>query len=201
MGMKQRKKQPELTRQAILEAAGEEFSRHGYAGAGIAQVVLRAGLTKGALFHHYPDKRALALAWIGELLLPEIGTLWIAPLEDVNSLDGLRAFCRMRCLALKPGDATCVLVALTAETAAADPLLGEALQGVLKRWRDAVEGLLERGRAGGWIHRSIQPAVEAAMLVACFCGFSVNRQGAPDEGVLRVCATAMEGYLETLRAV
>ncbi len=199
--MKQRKKQPERTRQGILEAAGEELSRHGYAGAGIAQVVLRAGMTKGALFHHYPDKRALVMAWIGEQLAREIETLWITPLEGVNSLDGLRAFCRMRCLELKPGDATGVLVALTAETAAADPLLGGALQGVLKGWRDAVESLLERGRAGGWIHRSIQPAVEAAMFVACFCGFSVNRQGTADEGALRVCATAMEGYLETLRAV
>jgi len=197
--MKQRRKQPVQTRQAILEAVGAELSLNGYAGAGIAPVVARAGLTKGALFHHFPDKRALVLAWISEHLTRQLETLWTAPLEAVDSLDALRALCRTRCLALRPGDTISVLVSLTAETAAMDPLLCVALQGVLKSWRGAVERMLERGKAEGWIHRSIQPAGEAVFFVACFCGFSVTRQSDSDEGTLRVCATTMEGYLETLR--
>ena len=187
------------TRQAILEAVGTEISLHGYAGMGIAHVVARAELTKGALFHHFPDKRALVLAWITEHLTRELETLWTAPLEAVASLEALRAFCRTRCLALRPGDAISVLVSLTAETAAVDQLLGMALQGILNSWRGAIGSLLERGKAEGWIHRSILPAGEAVFFVACFSGFSVTRQGDSDEGTLRVCATAMEGYLETLR--
>ena len=198
-GMKQRRKQPVQTRQAILEAVGVELSQHGYAGTGIAPIVERAGLTKGALFHHFPDKRALILAWIGEHLTSELEALWTAPLEAVASLEALRAFCRTRCLALHPGDAISVLVSLTAETAAVDPLLGGALQGVMKSWRDAVERMLERGKTEGWIHKSIQPSAEAVFFVACFSGFSVTRQSDSDEGTLRVCAAAMEGYLETLR--
>ena len=72
--MKQRKKQPALTRQAILNAAGVEFSRHGYAGTGLGAIVGRADLTKGALFHHFADKQALAVAWVGENLAAAIRT-------------------------------------------------------------------------------------------------------------------------------
>lgn len=198
--MQQREKRPARTRQAILDAAGEEFARHGYAGGALGAIVARAELTKGALFHHFPDKQALAAAWIGEHLAISISESWVAPLQAMDSLDALRAFCRARCLELRPGDAISSLVALTAETSTTVPALGEALAAILAAWRQAAAGLLERGQAAGWIHRSIQPAVEAGFLVAAFCGFSVTSRGDAGEGTRRAAATAVEGYLETLRA-
>lgn len=198
--MQQRKKQPVQTRQAILAAAAVEFARHGYAGTGLGAIVTRAGLTKGALFHHFPDKQRLAAAWIGEHLAAAITALWITPLAAADTLDAFRALCRTRCLELRPGDATSALVALTAETAASDPVLGAALESIFAAWRAAIAGWLERGKTGGWIHRSIQPQVEAAFLVAAIAGFSVTTQATPDDKVRRTCASALEGYLETLRA-
>lgn len=198
--MKQRKKQPQLTRRTLLEAAGAEFSLHGYAGGGLGSIVTRADLTKGALFHHFSDKRALAVAWIEDLLTPEIGERWISPLESISSLDALRSFCRARCMELAPGDAISALVSLTAETAAADDVMAAALEEIFTRWREALAALLERGKAQGWIHRTIQPATEAAFVVSAFAGFSVTTRAHPDEGIRRTCASALEGYLETLRA-
>jgi AcrR family transcriptional regulator len=197
--MQQRKKQPAVTRQAILDAAGGEFSRHGYCGTGIGAIVEAAGLTKGALFHHFPDKRALAAAWIGENLREAHRRTWIEPLEAIRSLDGFRAFCRARCLEMLPGDAASALVSLAAETAAEDSVLAEAFGGVFEAWRQAIATLIERGVAGGWIYRSIQPATEAAFLVSTFSGFTVIAKTSPDESMRRICATALEGYLETLR--
>lgn len=199
--MQQRKKQPARTRQVILEAAGAELALHGYAGSGLGAMVARAELTKGALFHHFPDKRLLVQAWIGEELAAAMAARWMQPLEVLGSLDGMRTFFRARCLELQPGDATSALVALTAEVAATEPVLGAALETILAGWRGAVAGLLERGQAEGWIHRSIQPAVEAAFLVAACAGFSVTTRSSPEAGVRRTCATALEGYLETLAPV
>jgi AcrR family transcriptional regulator len=198
--MKQRKKQPERTRRAILEAAGAEFSKHGYAGSGLGAIVTRSELTKGALFHHFTDKRALALGWIEEILSPEIEERWIAPLQGIGSLDALRTFCRTRCLGLTPQDEISSLVALTAETASADKTLGAAFEQIFTHWREAVAALLERGKAEGWIHRSIQPAAESSFVVSAFAGFSITTGMRPDEGIRRTCASALEGYLETLRA-
>lgn len=197
--MQQRKKQPIQTRQAILAAAGLEFARRGYAGTGLGAIVSNAGLTKGALFHHYPDKPSLATAWVTEALAPAISERWMQPLESIVSIAGLRAFCRSRCLEFQSGDAVSALVLLAAECDPAS-VVGVALEGVIRSWRDALAALIERGKLEGWIHRSIQPEVEAAFLVSAFSGFSVTSRCGPDESSRRVCATAVEGYLETLRA-
>lgn len=198
--MKQRKKQPALTRSAILSAAGLEFSNKGYSGTGLGAIVSLAELTKGALFHHFPDKRALAVAWIRENLTSSMNEIWIQPLGEIRSLDALRALSRSRCMALHAGDATSALVALTAETAASDPMLAGALDDVFSTWRSAIATLLEQGKADGWIHHSIQPLAEAGFYVSAFSGFTVTTKSNDDEGTRRTCANALEGYLETLRA-
>lgn len=50
------------TRKMILEAAGSSFDDHGYSGATIADMCERAGITKGALYFHFPNKESLAVA-------------------------------------------------------------------------------------------------------------------------------------------
>lgn len=52
----------EATRGALIRAGRELFGDRGYATAPLDEVVRRAGVTKGALYHHFEDKRALFLA-------------------------------------------------------------------------------------------------------------------------------------------
>ena len=54
----------EATRQKILNAAIDLFSEVGYAAAGLGEIIERAGMTKGALYHHFDSKEALATAII-----------------------------------------------------------------------------------------------------------------------------------------
>ncbi|MEI6653640.1 MAG: TetR family transcriptional regulator [Verrucomicrobiota bacterium] len=197
--MIQRKKQPQLTRQAILDAAGGEFSHSGYAGTSLGRLVATAGLTKGALFHHFPDKRTLAKIWIEERLASAIEALWMTPLEHADSLESLRNLCRLRFSELATGDATSALSALAAEDPAAEDLLGRVLEKIFDAWRGAVAGLLERGKAAGRIHRSIQPAAEAAFLVALIAGVTVTTKSPRAAETRRACLSSLEDYLETLR--
>ena len=55
------------TREAILDAAAQEFSRHGYSAASLSGVVDRSGVTKGALYFHFESKQDMALAIIVEM--------------------------------------------------------------------------------------------------------------------------------------
>ena len=48
------------TRRAVLEAAAGVFAERGYAAATIAEILNRAGVTKGALYFHFDSKAALA---------------------------------------------------------------------------------------------------------------------------------------------
>ncbi|MFF8730139.1 TetR family transcriptional regulator [Streptomyces sp. NPDC015171] len=54
------------TRARLLDAAAEEFAVHGYAATKLQAVVARTGMTKGALYGHFPSKRHLATALVTE---------------------------------------------------------------------------------------------------------------------------------------
>ena len=57
----------ESTRQAILGAARELFADRGYEATPIDEVARRAGVSKGALYHHYRDKAEVLAAVYEEL--------------------------------------------------------------------------------------------------------------------------------------
>jgi AcrR family transcriptional regulator len=47
------------TRRALISAARRRFEAHGYAGTNLDDIAELAGVTKGALYHHFPTKKAL----------------------------------------------------------------------------------------------------------------------------------------------
>jgi AcrR family transcriptional regulator len=49
----------EATRAALLRAARELFAERGYGATAAEEVVRRAGVTRGAMYHHFRDKKAL----------------------------------------------------------------------------------------------------------------------------------------------
>jgi AcrR family transcriptional regulator len=56
----------EATSTALMRAARELFVRHGYAETATPSIVARARITRGALYHHFADKRALFRAVVEE---------------------------------------------------------------------------------------------------------------------------------------
>lgn len=88
--------QAEATRGALMRAARELFAERGYAAVGTEEIVRRAKVTRGALYHHFEDKRDLFRAVHEQLereLVESIGDR-IAGIEDPWELlvTGVRAF-------------------------------------------------------------------------------------------------------------
>lgn len=59
------------TRAALIGAARQAFAAEGYAATAIEAVVAAAGVTRGALYHHFADKKALFAA-VAEMCAGEV---------------------------------------------------------------------------------------------------------------------------------
>jgi len=62
-------------REAILSAALNEFSARGFEAARLDDVAKRAGVVKGTIYQHFPDKEALFEELIRWMFRPLVGTL------------------------------------------------------------------------------------------------------------------------------
>lgn len=58
----------EETRTHILQAAMTAFSQEGYDATGVAEICSRAGVSKGAFYHHFPSKQAVFVALLNQWL-------------------------------------------------------------------------------------------------------------------------------------
>ncbi|MEU7649051.1 ScbR family autoregulator-binding transcription factor, partial [Streptomyces huasconensis] len=76
------------SKRSILEAAADVFGERGYDAASTNEILARAGLTRGALYHHFPSKEAIAAALVEAqleaLVVPE-RTLKLQSVIDLTS--------------------------------------------------------------------------------------------------------------------
>lgn len=92
-----RAEQRDQTRRRLLAASRELFAARGYADVGLAEIVRTAGVTKGALYHHFPEGKETLFAAVLEQVQGEVGEAVVAAAEREPDpwnqfLAGCRAF-------------------------------------------------------------------------------------------------------------
>jgi TetR/AcrR family transcriptional regulator, transcriptional repressor for nem operon len=194
----------DLTRQKILLAAFGEFYRQGFQGGSIARVVEGAGITKGALFHHFTGKQALGYAVVDEIVEPLLLQRWLDPLADAADpiavlQDSYRRF-------VKEDIATgnwvygCPLNNLAQEMSPLDEGFRERIDTLYAAWRKGFTRALRDGVRAGVVRRKIDPSAVAALLVASQMGIWGMGKGSRSKTVMREATDAVCDYLESLRA-
>src|ERR1700727_474847 len=67
-----RLRDPERTRERLLQAASREIYRSGFQSASLGTILASAGVTKGALYHHFKNKEALGYAVVEEIISADV---------------------------------------------------------------------------------------------------------------------------------
>jgi AcrR family transcriptional regulator len=86
--------QSEATRAALIAAARALFAQRGYARVGTEEIVRAAGLTRGALYHQFADKRALFGAVFEEVEAELIAEAGGRMAGQSDPLEAMKAACR-----------------------------------------------------------------------------------------------------------
>jgi AcrR family transcriptional regulator len=181
------------TRGALLESAARGLSRNGYAKLNLAQVASDAGYTRGALYHQFEDKAALALAvieWVDEAWREEVGPLIDRESEPIDALlamaRGHAIFCRR--------DVARVVMALRVEFSGQDHPVGAKIERISESGIERVTRLIKAGRRNG----SIPPGPPARTVARAFMGalegavIALAGQAPDDERLaMRVAAGAL----------
>jgi AcrR family transcriptional regulator len=82
------------TKGALLGAARELFAEKGFAATGREEIAERAGVTRGALYHHFASKTELAGAVVEQLERELVDLVVAAALQGSGVLDQLHRGCR-----------------------------------------------------------------------------------------------------------
>jgi AcrR family transcriptional regulator len=86
-----RERQAEATRQLLVSVARELFTEQGYAATSIEEIIKRAGVARGALYHHFSGKDALFRAVYDEVQAEVATRVVTTAVSAQEPWDGVRA--------------------------------------------------------------------------------------------------------------
>jgi AcrR family transcriptional regulator len=173
------KRDPEIARKRILEAAEAAFAEEGYSGARVDAIAGRAGVNKRMLYHYFGDKSALYVAVMRHLVRRTTARMSLAmaqareeePVEALHML--LRAY--FDAVHEEPNYARLIMHEAVHGWQALDAIEREIGQ-VDDRELDAVLvqilPVLRRGVEDGKLRAEVDPRV-GVLLAASLCRFYV----------------------------
>ena len=199
---KKRRRDPVATRKRLLAAGFREMYRVGYRRADVGRILREAGVTKGALYHHFASKRSLGYAVVTEVLREWILDRWLHPVlkspDPVAELIDLARWGERTATehALALG---CPLAVLSEELAGVDEGFRSRLGEIYAIWQAGLTERLAAARAEGLLREDVDPEVAATFVVAAWRGSIGLAKARSDREVLGSCRKGLEGYLESLR--
>ena len=193
---------PGLTRQRLLQAAFQEIYRTGFQAASLDNILSKAGVTKGALYHHFGSKEELGYAVVDELIREHILDRWVRSLEKAeNPIDGVLAILRRKD-PHPPFDQRlgCPLNNLAQEMSPLNEGFRKRLKSVFREWREGIAKALRRGQERGQVRSDVDPLESADFFIAALEGSVSLAKNAQERNLFDNCKAGLSRYLESLRA-
>ncbi|WP_030746129.1 ScbR family autoregulator-binding transcription factor [Streptomyces sp. NRRL F-5135] len=154
------------TRMQILDAAAELFAAQGFPSTSVKDVADRVGMTKGAVYFHYPTKEALTVAVVEAHYARWPGLLEAVQAKGLGPMDTLLELLDRTAAAFQDDP----VVQAGARLQMEQPLPIDTMPEPYVGWIDLLEQLLAEAEEAGELRAGVSPAVAARVLVATFFG-------------------------------
>ncbi len=196
-----RRRNPDLTRRRLLEAAFGEIHVWGFQAASLDKILSKAGVTKGALYHHFGNKRELGYAVVEDLIRGRVLENWVRPLDQAdNPIDGLLAAIAREGREPLVERLGCPLNNLSQEMSPLDEGFRQRLEKVFQEWRQGIADCLHRGQEKGQVRIDVDPMETATFFLASLEGCISLAKSAGSQDLFTSCQAGLAKYVEGLRA-
>ncbi|MEK9673416.1 MAG: TetR/AcrR family transcriptional regulator [Rhodospirillaceae bacterium] len=201
---------PDETRRRILEAAHGFIHRHGFQAAGLKDILALTGVTKGAMYHHFPNKLALGYAVVDEMVKTYLEDWWLQPLGDDDGDDAGPASDPLAAIARSIQDNMtnrvpdihllgCPLNNLAQEMAPVDQGFRQRIEELYRSWRRRLSRALTRGQYWDKVSGRADTDEAATMIVACIQGAFSQAKSAQSMAPFHDAMAGLNRYLLDLR--
>ena len=196
-----RLRNPERTRECLLQAAFREIYRSGFQSAGLDTILAATNVTKGALYYHFKNKEALGYAIVEEIIAKMTRDKWLLPLQqDKNPIDTLIHIVQRTSVRREDVEGGCPLVNLAQEMSPLDEQFRKRLERIFRAWQEGIAASLRSGQSQGTVRHDLVPEETAGFLIAMYEGYTLLAKNAQDPRVWNVGITNIVGWLRSLRA-
>jgi AcrR family transcriptional regulator len=193
-----RSNDPEAMRRRVLDVATAAFQTRGYHSTSTHDIMREAGVTGGALHHHFPTKKALGLAVIRDRVAQAVEETWVEPIRTApTAAAGIRkVFDQIAATIDARGTVLgCPLNNLALELSLADPEFQHAVQTVFERWQTAIAEKLRADQAAGTL-KSVDPEDLATFIVAVYSGAMAMAKAQQTSEPLGTCAQQLAAFVQ-----
>ena len=190
------------TRGKILFAAYKEIHCQGFQAASLSNILAHTGVTKGALYHHFPNKTELGYAVIDEVIAQRIHLSFIQPLQHFdNPVDGIIEMIKNSGKAFSMTDINmgCPLTNLSQEMAPIDEGFRTRLVAIYEKWHRSLANVMTQAKQSGQIVEECDPYTLAVTIVATMEGSLNAAKVAQSLDMLYYCGCGLIQYLQLIR--
>jgi TetR/AcrR family acrAB operon transcriptional repressor len=174
--MRRTKEEAEITKQNLLKAALEVFSRKGYAATRVEDIAKQANVTTGAIYHHFGGKSDLYIALI-EVYSARANQIFQQIIDEGGSPAAVLRRLLVRLFEYAEEDKEYIaVVELFLNTNDVSPELAIINQQVLESRRALVQfftGLIQNGLDDGEFHPWVSPENTALALLGFINGMGL----------------------------
>lgn len=185
-------------KQRLIDATFEEVFTKGFNTASLANILHRADVKKGAMYHYFPSKKAMALEMIDEKISKRVDERWSSILntkkDEIESLTTL-----LNDLEMWDFINGCPLGNLLQESLEHDEDFTKALYGIVDKWKKILKNALQSAKEKNILKESTDIEQCATFIIASYEGALLLTKKSKNSIEFQKCMIQLSNYLNSLR--